>query len=1140
MPERSVLHVLEEESRLVLPAVPGHLVGQGVAAWRQPVTIDTYLPDPADRYPAFLENRVYQGSSGRVYPLPFHERISPTKVPRSWDAIHLENPWIRLMILPELGGRIHVGMDTTNGYDFFYRNNVIKPALVGLAGPWISGGVEFNWPQHHRPATFLPVEATIEHEADGGVTVWCSDHDPFARMKGMHGIRLRPDSSVIELRARLYNRTDEVQTFLWWANVAAAVNDDYQSFFPTDVHAVADHAKRAVTAFPAADRPYYGIDYPTRKDTVNPEGAPDGDRIDWYRNIPVPTSYMALGTQADFFGGYDHGRRAGFVHWADHHVAPGKKQWTWGNGAFGKAWDANLTDTDGPYVELMAGVFTDNQPDFTFLAPGETKTFSQYWYPIQETGPVHEANLEAAVRLDVIPGARTTAIRVAAAVTRARAATTVRVVGPRGDTLWHVTTDAAPDRPIVHAVDLAAVWNPEDLTVVVEQDGDELIAWRPRAHLTSPDLPEPAQEPAAPQDVPSVDELYLTGVHLEQYRHATRSPEPYWLEALRRDEGDYRSHAALAARRYRDGRYAQAEHHLRAALARQTRLNTNPADGETAFRLGQVLARTGRLDEAYEMFGKAQWNQAWRGAAHLAMARLDAARGRDRSALDHARSAAGADPGNLQAQCALAVLLRRVGRDAEAAAVLASAVERDPLDVWTRDLAGLGVATDAPTLLDVALEYDSLGSWSDAVRLLEQAARIEPALGQVEVRPLVHLHAARILDRAGEGDAAERHRGLARTVPAVHCLASRLDDVDTLQAHVANHPHDARAWAILGHWLYFQRRHDDAIAAWRTSCELDPSDPVVWRNRAVAAFNVLADRDAAREHYEQALAVAPGDPRLVYELDQLAKRSGATPEQRLAFLTRERAAVAARDDLSVELAQLHTATGGADAALELLHSRWFQPWEGGEGQVLSAWDEAHLALARRSLEDGDAEVALEHVRAALEPVANLGEARHPLANTAQLHLMLGDALAATGDRDGAIAAWTSAAGSTGDFRSMAPVELSETTCYAVLAMRRLGDAVRADALVDDLAEHAERLRSTPATVDYFATSLPTLLLFQDDLQAAQTTTAMLLEAQVAALRGDRGVAASHLDEVLVREPGRLRALDLRRELSGPTEAESAR
>ncbi|WP_315093284.1 DUF5107 domain-containing protein [uncultured Cellulomonas sp.] len=1118
--------MLDDESRLDLPPVPAHLAHEGVAAWRQPVTIDTYLPDPPDRYPAFLENRVYQGSSGQVYPLPFHERISATKAPQVWDAIHLENPWVRLMILPELGGRIHVGMDTTNGYDFFYRNNVIKPALVGLAGPWISGGVELNWPQHHRPATFLAVEATIEHEADGAVTVWCSDHDPFSRMKGMHGVRLRPDSSVIELRVRLFNRTDDVQTFLWWANVAAAVNDDYQSFFPTDVHAVADHARRAVTAFPAADRPYYGIDYPGGRDAAHP----DGDRIDWYRNIPVPTSYMALGTQDDFFGGYDHGRRAGFVHWADHQVAPGKKQWTWGTGAFGRAWDANLTDTDGPYVELMAGVFTDNQPDFAFLAPGETKTFSQYWYPLQETGPVHQATLEAAVRLDATPDGSSTRLRVAAAVTRVRTATTVRVVGPDGATLWRVTTDAAPDRPIVHAVRLDGAWRPEDLTLVVEHDGEELLAWRPRATPTSPDLPEPAQEPAAPQDVPSVDELYLTGVHLEQYRHATRSPEPYWLEALRRDGGDHRSHLALAARRFRAGRYAEAEHHLRAALARQTRLNTNPADGEAAFRLGQILARTGRPDEADEMWGKARWSQAWRGPALLAMARLDASRGRDRPALDHVRAAVGADPEQLQARAVLAVLLRRVGRGTEADAVLARSLEVDPLDVWTRDLAGRPVAADAPTLLDVALEYDSLGSWRDAVRVLEVAAGTEPALGQVEVRPLVHLHAARILDTAGESSAAARQRVRAGTSPGVHCLASRLADADMLQAHVRTHPHDARAWAVLGHWLYFQRRHHDAIGAWRTSTELDPHDPVVWRNLAVAAFNVLEDPDVARQHYGRALAIAPGDPRLVYERDQLAKRSGSTPAERLAVLEAEPAAVAARDDLSVELAQLCTATGRPEAALEVLRSRRFQPWEGGEGQVLSAWDEALLALARRSLDGGDGAAALEQVRAAFELPTSLGEARHPLSNTAQLHLVLGDALAATGDDVGAREAWSRAAGSTGDFQSMAPVQLSELTYYAVLARRRLGDDLRADSLTDDLAQHAVTLRSTPATVDYFSTSLPTLLLFQDDLQAAATTTAMLLDAQVAALRGEHVTAAARVDEVLAREPSRLRALDLRREL----------
>ena len=324
-------------SRILLPDAPADqraiLDAGGVACWSEDVWIDTYEPGAPDPYPAFLERRVYQGSSGRVYPLPMTDSISHDKRPRAWRAVHLENSYVRLMLLPEIGGRIHIGYDKVAGYDFFYRNNVIKPALVGLAGPWISGGVEFNWPQHHRPATYLPVDSRIEREPDGAAVVWHSDLDPLQRMRGVHGVRLRPGSSLIELDVRLHNRTDVPQTFLWWANVAARSHERYQSFFPDDVRFVADHARRAITAFPRADRPYYGVDYPALAAERQ-----DADRIDVYSNIPVPTSYMITDTDDAFFGGYDHAADAGFVHWADRAVSPGKKQWTWGDGAIGRAW----------------------------------------------------------------------------------------------------------------------------------------------------------------------------------------------------------------------------------------------------------------------------------------------------------------------------------------------------------------------------------------------------------------------------------------------------------------------------------------------------------------------------------------------------------------------------------------------------------------------------------------------------------------------------------------------------------------------------------------------------------------------------------------------------------------------------------
>ncbi|MHA7133427.1 DUF5107 domain-containing protein [Oerskovia turbata] len=1116
------------ESRITLPDAPHEQRTDAVRAWREDVTIDTYLPQPPDRYPSYLDARVYQGSSGQIYPLPFHERISQDKVARPWDAIHLENEWVRLVILPELGGRIHVGIDKTRDYDFFYRNNVIKPALVGLAGPWISGGVELNWPQHHRPATFLPTAAFIEHEPDGSVTVWCSDHDPFARMKGMHGFRLRPDSAVIELRARLFNRSEHEQTFMWWANVAAHANDDYQSFFPTDVHYVADHAKRAVSSFPAADGRYYGVDYPAQ---VTPE-TPDGDRIDWYRNTPVPTSYMCLGTSDDFFGGYDHGVQAGFVHWADHRVAPGKKQWTWGNAPFGWAWDAHLTDGDGPYVELMAGVYTDNQPDFTFLRPGETRTFSQYWYPIQDIGPAHQASLEAAVHLDVAPSATGSDLRVGVAVTAPRDGVLVTVTGADGREILSETADLGPGRSLVRALTTDLALDPTEVEVTVTHQGATLVRWRPRPPATDVVLPDPATEPPAPAEIDSADELYTTGLHLSQYRHATRSPEPYWEEALRRDPDDARSHVALAARAYRAGRYEVALSHLDAALGRLTRRNPNPRDGEAHYLLGQALTRTGQAEAARDAFGKAAWDVSWSSPAHLALARAEAKAGNDDAALAETAEVLATDPQNLQARALRVILLRRVGRTDEATTLLDESRRLDGLDWWLRALADGALPANPPTALDVALEFVSVGELDTAAHVLEHAAGLPVHVGDVNIAPLALLHLADVAVQQGDPTSAEAIVERAQQADVRWCLASRLDDADMLARITAAFPSSSRAWALRGHWAYSVKRRDEAVTWWNTSVDLDGTDPVVHRNLAVAAYNVLGDAQGAMSHYERAIALAPDDARLRYERDQLAERTGAPAADRMARLLERTDLVRERDDLTITLIELLVSAGRLDEALALFDDRLFQPWEGGEGQTLAAWEHVQTALARRALASGDLDGALAHAEAALAVPAALGEARHPLANASDLLLLLGDVRSARGEHDGARAAWEEAAEFEGDFQSMEVQAYSEKTHASILAWRRLGQADRADALRDGLAAHAARLAVTHAKIDYFATSLPTMLLFTDDPQVRQDVLVRLLRAQLATLSGDVDEATGLLRSVLDADPLNAAARDLWDGLAG--------
>src|SRR5262245_46460199 len=425
------------------------MTDERVKAWSERLTIPTYRVGAPDKNPMFLEKRVYQGSSGAVYPHPVIDRVFDQLESRQYTAVFLENRYLKIIILPEIGGRVQMALDKTNDYHFVYYNRVIKPALVGLTGPWISGGIEFNWPQHHRPSTFEPLDWRIEEHAGGGATVWCAEIERMFRTKGMHGFTLYPDRAYLEINVQLYNRTGEPQTFLWWANPAVHVNDDYQSIFPPDVHAVMDHGKRDVSDFPIATGTYYKVNY-----------APGTD-ISRYKNIPVPTSYMAYHSDFDFVGCYDHGRRAGMMHVANHHVVPGKKQWTWGHSDFGQAWDRQLTDDDGPYIELMCGAYTDNQPDFSWIQPGEEKRFTQIFLPYKLIGPATNASREAVVNLDVAGDSAMIGVY----ITRPRH---IRVVLLHdGATLYEREVELTPETALLHEVRLPTGTRPQSLTLRV-------------------------------------------------------------------------------------------------------------------------------------------------------------------------------------------------------------------------------------------------------------------------------------------------------------------------------------------------------------------------------------------------------------------------------------------------------------------------------------------------------------------------------------------------------------------------------------------------------------------------------------------------------------------------------------------------
>lgn len=1058
-------------SRIHLPDAPADqqalLDDGGVACWAEDVVIDTYEPGDPDPYPAFLDRRVYQGSSGRVYPLSMIESISHEKRPRAWRAIHLENAYVRLMLLPELGGRIHIGYDKVAGYDFFYRNNVIKPALVGLGGPWISGGVEFNWPQHHRPATFLPVDSRIEREDDGAAVVWHSDLDPLQRMRGVHGVRLRPGSSLIELDARLHNRTDVPQTFLWWANVAARSHERYQSFFPDDVSYVADHARRAITAFPRADRPYYGVDYPALA-----AGRPDADRIDVYSNIPVPTSYMITDTDDGFFGGYDHTAGAGFVHWADPAISPGKKQWTWGDGPLGRAWDDQLTDTDGPYVELMAGVYTDNQPDFAWLVPGETKTFSQHWFPIHAIGPVRQATTDAAVSVTT-DGGRS---RIGVITTRAHEAARVEVELEDGRTSFDVAV--GPDTPAI--VEVAGTV----IEVAVIADDATLVRWVRRD--TEPIEPWVATAPEQAEAIASTDELLLTATHLAQYRHPTRSPVPYLHETLRRDPDDARARTMLGSWHLARGEYAAAREHLEAAVARETRRNLNPRDGEAHYLLGLALERLGERADADRRFARAAWNAVWAAPASLARGRLALADGRPGDAL---RLADAAGP-IAEARRLRVLALRRLGHDD--AAELDALVAADPLDPITACLTG-STPSDPRAALDAGADFARAGAREEALAATGREATGDAGFGNLE--PVRLILRAAWADAAGRPDLAATERAAADLLGLGGAFPAGLDQHDALVAGTG--AGSSAAAGMLGAWLLDAGRDDDAHAALQRARDLGSEDPVVLRNLALATVRTGGDPAAAADLYETALAHRP-DPRLVLERDLLAQLTGTDAAARLALLERHSAALDARDDLAVTHVGLLLDADRVDDAWRILTARVFRPFEGGEGIVLAAYDRAACLLARRFCAEGRADAAVALLEAGIDAPANLGEGRHPAVPQAERFVALGDAHRLEGDDAAARAAWERAAASTP--LAVAPRPADEATFWIGIAHTRLDETSAAEAIWDALDLRAAQIEAAPDEVDYFATSLPELLVFDLDTPDRRRAQAAALRALATAGR----------------------------------------
>jgi tetratricopeptide (TPR) repeat protein len=1047
-----------------------------VSVWEEKVIIPTYEVGKPDKNPMFFEKRVYQGSSGAVYPNPIIEKIADDKIDKEYIGLFLENRYLKIMILPELGGRIQTAYDKIKNRHFIYHNQVIKPALVGLTGPWISGGIEFNWPQHHRPSTFEPVDYSLEEHADGSKTIWVNEVEKMFHTKCLAGFTLYPDTAYIEIKAKLFNRSPLPQTFLWWANPAVKVNDFYQSVFPSDVNAVFDHGKRDVSSFPIATGTYYKVDYSP------------GTDISMYKNIPVPTSYMAINSDYDFVGGYEHDTQAGLLHVADHHVSPGKKQWTWGHSDFGQAWDRNLTDEDGPYIELMTGVFTDNQPDFSWLMPYEEKSFTQYFLPYRELGVIKNASKDILLAITQVDDQLNIKVQ----------ATSLQVINIRlimNDTvLLDETVTLSPE--IIYNKNLPDKINEKGLlAIIADKDGNELLRYEPSKNKQN-DLPSPAIPALRPEEINSAEQLFLTGQHLEQYRHATYSPVPYYEEALKREPTDIRNNNALGKWYLRKGQFIQSLGYLEQAVKTSIQRNPNPYDGEPYFNLGLALRYLGRYDEAYDAFFKSTWNNAWKDTGYFAVAQIDLQRNNFKLALEHVALALSRNVTNGKAYVVKMHALRKLGRAADAISTAVIALDLDKFNLGvlfelyqcynalgqvdkTKNVINelLKLSRRTPhNLIEYAIDFSELGLYKEAIDLL-QFADID------QDNPLVKYYIGYFWSKLDDDALALTYFRKAANAGPDYCFPNRLEDILVLQCAMRLNPSDAKAPYYLGNLFYDKRQYNDAIRFWEQSAQLDGGFPTVLRNLGIAYFNKENNAEKALEYYEKAFALDKTDARILMELDQLYKRINYSPAQRLDLLERNSDVAHQRDDVYLETLTLNNVLGNYNIALDMLKSRQFHPWEGGEGKVSGQYVLSLVVLARNCLNSGKYEQALNYLMDAKNYPHNLGEGKLYGAQENDIDYWLGCTNEHLGEAD-----------QSKIYFQLATVGLDEPAAaifyndqqpdkifYQGLAWGKLGEHDKARAIFEKLINYGHAHSNDEIKIDYFAVSLPNLLIFEDDL-----------------------------------------------------------
>jgi len=927
-------------------------------------------------------NPVFDSLDGGIYyPYTRQDLLGGEKVDRTYRAVFLENEYLKVTCLPELGGRIHSVLDKTTNEEMFHKNDVIKPALIAMRGAWISGGIEWNPGPHGHTVTIVsPVDVTIVKNSDGSAALAIANVEKMFRTRWTVRLTLHPGKAYLDEEIAIYNPNDAINPYYFWNCTAFPNLPGTRFIYPMTLGC--DHAGTSFFTWPIHE----------------------GKDITWLKNYPTMSSVFAFECGFDFFGAYDVDRNRGIVSFADHDKLPGKKAWTWGKDDFGVTSEMKLSDA-GPvhsqYIEVQSGPLL-TQSDYGMLNPGDTVSWREYWYPVHGLGDGFEyATRDACVNVKH----NGPAIDVAALATGEYPGARV-MIASNTKILADQRVDLSPQAP-AHVSVQDAPGGPVTITVTAA-DGQELLHYVSPLQIPKVDPPDLTKKPARTDGQPTADELFAEAWLLDSQTNPSGAYAAY-AKVLEADPGHVPALCGMAVLEIEQAQYEQAAAHARKAIDRDREY------GWPWYLLAVTHLRRAQYDNALYAANKAMLSKDAQALGYGVAGRAYAALGRYEEAETALARAAKIKPDARSRARVLAVQAVIGGNAAELAA---AEVEQDPVDWIFRAIAdsrgdekyrwaarAVLTASGEPEFnaLNVASFFADLGLYREASDWL-QAYIGEASTTGAQAGLYVYYALAYYADKVGDKAGDEAGQGVAVDFAFPHGAEA----LDVMSYAVAVNPADASAHLLLGYVYAGLNRIDEAVPEWRKAVELNLRLSMALRLLGLYEWKVAKRLDEAEKWYRKAIEARPDDQILHRDLCQILGELGRR-EESIQIAQAAPRTPAPRYDLVLWLADAYVAEGRYDDCIKLLNTERFSNWE-GSSKPRDVLVSALMGRGKARFDAAQTESALADFQAALEYPANLGVGARYVCTDAEVQYWLGKALEALGRRDEARTAWENGAG----------------------------------------------------------------------------------------------------------------------------------